>query len=227
MCKLDSIDIPEIGPVNVVYRESPHQGRLTVRRPDLIVIHYTAGGPASTSAEWFRRPESRASAHFVIPRHPHAVSTPIIQCVPLDREAWHAGRSEWRGQPHVSRWSWGIELANWGPVVYEDGSWRSLVGHRPVERAVEIAGKWYEVFPREQILALGALAAQMIRMAQDLGEPMEIVGHQHVAMPRGRKPDPGPAFPWEAFAAAIEAVGVPVGPRHGVWIYPLHGERLE
>jgi len=37
-----------------------------------------------------------------------------------------------------------------------------------------------------------------------------IVGHQDVAMPRGRKTDPGPHFPWEVvrqrIAAATEGV---------------------
>ena len=47
----------------------------------------------------------RVSAHFLIRRDGE-----LIQFVPCQRRAWHAGQSAWRGRPRCNDFSLGIEL---------------------------------------------------------------------------------------------------------------------
>ena len=225
MSWIQSISVPDVGdvPVDATHR-SPNHSHLDVRSPHIIVIHATAGGSAYSSVQWLCQTEHRprASAHFVMPRDPDV----IYQLVSLDRAAWHAGKSHWAGQDHVSRRSWGIELANWQQVYPDGDRYRTWAGaHVAADAVCEAGGGYWEIYPREQILAAGALTAALIGRMRSLGEIVEVVGHEHISP--GRKTDPGPAFPWEAFAEAIEAAGVKTGPYHGVYIYPLHGKKRD
>ena len=56
--------------------------------PDMIILHYTAGTNSMSSALFLTRPDVQASAHVVIGR-----AGEVIQLVPFNIEAWHAGRS--------------------------------------------------------------------------------------------------------------------------------------
>ena len=47
----------------------------------------------------------RVSAHFLIRRHGE-----LVQFVPVERRAWHAGASCWRGRSRCNDFSVGIEL---------------------------------------------------------------------------------------------------------------------
>ena len=72
--------------------------------PDMIVLHYTAGGNAMSSAHYLARADTDASAHLVIAR-----DGGIIQLLPFDTIAWHAGQSEYAGRIStvilsVSKW---------------------------------------------------------------------------------------------------------------------------
>ena len=94
--------------------------------PDMIVLHYTAGVSAASSADYLVRPEVKASAHLVIGRDGR-----IFQLVPFHVEAWHAGRSRYTGREGLNRFSIGIELDNLGrlqPDSRPGGSVRGLFG---------------------------------------------------------------------------------------------------
>ena len=65
---------------------------------DCIVVHTTEGKIAA-ALDWFGRPESKASAHFVV-----AQDGRIFQCVDESMAAWHAGNAV------VNHRSIGIEL---------------------------------------------------------------------------------------------------------------------
>ena len=73
--------------------------------PDMIVLHYTAGGNAMSSAHYLARADTDASAHLVIAR-----DGGIIQLLPFDTIAWHAGQSEYAGRTNLNRYSIGIEM---------------------------------------------------------------------------------------------------------------------
>lgn len=80
-----------------------------LEKPDTIVLHYTAGRSALSSAFYLCRPDVAASAHLVIGR-----AGEIIQLVPFNIEAWHAGRSFYRGRVEFNHFSIGVELDNLG-----------------------------------------------------------------------------------------------------------------
>ena len=97
-------------------------------KPEFLVIHYTASGPAADIAGYFSRPAAKVSAHLVIPR-----KGAIKQCVPFNVVGWHAGRSEWidrKGKHHVglNTNSIGIEIENWGPMRRTGSGWVSWTG---------------------------------------------------------------------------------------------------
>jgi N-acetylmuramoyl-L-alanine amidase len=171
----------------IQYSASPHVGGVMLW-PSLIVIHYTASGGADASGDvsWFRNPQAKVSAHFVVGR-----DGGIVQCVPVNRVAWHAGKSIWKGKNGCNAFSIGIEVDNWGILTKRaDGKFYSHTGVViPDDKVVEINGRYWEVFPDEQVRAVGWLVRSLrgsIRTLQD------IAGHRDIAP--GRKVDPGDAW---------------------------------
>lgn len=196
---------------SIPWAPSPHFSSRRQKEPEALIIHYTAGGRASGTVAWFANPISGVSAHFVIGRNGLIVQTVDLGCV-----AYHAGLSEMtlRGEScsGVNGFSIGIELANRG-WLHEDEAgnfWYSsrkemkpYRGIDPIEATLsfdfglDVEG-WWEPYPEIQIDALDLL----IKMLADNGyrkAVSRIRGHESVAMPMGRKIDPGPLFPWERF----------------------------
>lgn len=98
----------------------------------------------------------------------------VYRCVPDDLIAWHAGTSVLWGEEHVNRWSLGIEL-----VDDHDG----------------------DLYPEPQVGALIDLTTDLCwRYRIPLNR---VVGHEHIAVPRGRKVDPGDDMPWFVLLAAV------------------------
>lgn len=112
-----------------------------------------------------------ASAHFMIDREGM-----ICQLVPLDFQAYHAGRSSYRGHQYLNRWSIGIEN----------------IGHDKAN------------FTDDQYQANARLCRELMDRYQMRYQ--DIVGHSDIAVPDGRKVDPGPTFDWEVLRDYIEAV---------------------
>jgi N-acetyl-anhydromuramyl-L-alanine amidase AmpD len=92
---------------------------MPVRR--CVVIHYTEGGSAMSSIDWWRQPQNRKNdlgAHFVIDR-----DGTIYQVRSCNRTMSHAGVSRWRDPKtgilhrNLNSCSIGIELANAGSEV--------------------------------------------------------------------------------------------------------------
>jgi N-acetylmuramoyl-L-alanine amidase len=110
-------------------------------------------------------PDSKVSAHYVVFEDGR-----LVQCVPEDKRAWHAGVSYWAGEVDVNSRSIGIEIVNPG---HEFG---------------------YPDFPRRQIAAVIALCKSIIARRGPIS-PERILGHSDVAP--SRKQDPGEKFPWE------------------------------
>jgi AmpD protein len=61
------------------------------------------------------------SAHLLIRRDGE-----IVQYVPFDLRAWHAGRSEYRGQENCNDFSIGVELEGSDDLPYTDAQYRCL-----------------------------------------------------------------------------------------------------
>jgi len=63
----------------------------------------------------------RVAAHFLIRRDGE-----LIQFVPGDKRAWHAGVSHWRGRERCNDFSIGIELEGSGDVPFEAAQYEAL-----------------------------------------------------------------------------------------------------
>lgn len=92
----------------------------------------------------------------------------LLQLVPLAKRAWHAGRSCLFGRPDVNSSSIGIDLV-FQPEVHDD--------YTDVQ---------YEILNKVLQLLMGLYPIS----------PYRITGHEQVALPPGRKLDPGPRFDW-------------------------------
>jgi len=143
------------GGEQIEYRPSPNHGREIT--PRLIVIHYTGDNSCEGAVSWLTSPGSRVSAHLVVDK-----DGTVYQLLPFNIAGWHAGRSEYDGQPYVNNFSIRIEKVGSG-----------------------------DFFPDEQVEANRAIIAALFA-----AYPIEdVVGHEDVAP--GRKPDPGPNYPWD------------------------------
>ncbi|MDO9500446.1 N-acetylmuramoyl-L-alanine amidase [Falsiroseomonas sp.] len=188
---------------DVPFDATPHMGREIT--PRFLVMHYTAGGSALNSVRAIRN--RGLSAHFFVDR-----DGAIIQTVPCNRLAHHAGPSQWRGHDGLNNCSIGIEIANLGWFDRKEAAgWtRSDLGGRCLpEPEVLIArhrnggpSMGWEAYPEAQLKALAALT-EAIRAAYP--SIQEVVGHDDISP--GRKLDPGPAFPLARFQHLGGAAG--------------------
>ena len=186
---------------------SPNTGGAFPEPPHILVVHFTSGAGARSSAEWFRSPENRSSsAHLVIDR-----DGTVFQCVPFDTVAWHAGRSQWRDIVGLNRHSLGIELANWGDLTRRGGAWVTPGGVPIADPVVAVHRNGnpdgsrspigWEPYPEAQMRAILGVARALVA-----GYGItEIVGHDDIAPTR--KSDPGPAFDMARFRAAVLGSG--------------------
>jgi AmpD protein len=65
----------------------------------------------------------RVSAHFLVRR-----DGALVQFVPLQRRAWHAGLSHWRGAERCNDFSVGVELEGTDRASFTDAQYRCLAG---------------------------------------------------------------------------------------------------
>jgi N-acetylmuramoyl-L-alanine amidase len=142
-----------------------HDVRKLGRPPDMIVLHYTGMQSGEAALARLCSSESKVSAHYVVFEDGH-----IVQCVPEEARAWHAGVSSWAGETDINSCSIGIEIVNPG---HEFG---------------------YRNFPLRQIAAVITLCKTIITRRGPISAE-RILGHSDVAP--ARKQDPGEKFPWE------------------------------
>ncbi len=98
----------------------------------------------------------RVSAHCLIRRDGE-----LVQYVPFDQRAWHAGRSSYAGRRRCNDFSIGIELEGTDTAPYT----------------------------KEQYQQLAQVAAELIATYPQLNR-QRIVGHQHIAPVRKTDPGP-------------------------------------
>jgi N-acetylmuramoyl-L-alanine amidase len=163
--------------------------------PDSIIIHYTAGSSASSSAAWLRRSEVKASAHIVIGR-----DGSVHQIVPFNIQSWHAGVSAYGGRSGYNKFSIGIELDNAGFLtktgnVFLASFGRTYSADEVLKAKHQHEGKerYWHTYTEAQIDSCREICELLI----DQYKIKEILGHDEIAP--GRKQDPGPAFPMNRF----------------------------
>ena len=181
----------------ISFRGTPNcGGELRAR---YLVFHYTAGRSAASSVESLctRKPQGNASAHLVLARDGH-----IMQLAPFNVVTWHAGISQWKGLVRLNRASIGIELDNAGALSRVGDKFIAWFGKQYGASDVLLAEHkhgggtrpWhvYTEIQIERALELAELLVNYYGLE-------DVLGHEDIA--RGRKQDPGPAFPLEAIAS--------------------------
>ncbi len=147
---------------------------------DALVIHDTATLSAASVLATFDNPAEQRSSHFLLDR-----DGTTYALVPVARKAWHAGVSSLWGREDVNAYSVGIELVD---------------VDRPAPGAVTVGDG--ETYTDAQLTALLALTVHLVETLPAI-TLHRIVGHEHIAVPRGRKVDPGPDFPWREYLDAV------------------------
>lgn len=138
-----------------------------------VVIHYTGSMNIEGTIAWFKNPASKVSAHYVIGRDGR-----LVQMVPDDKVAWHAGRSSMR--PHLP-----------------DGDPRKELNVNSFSIGIELTGTHDSGFERAQLNTLYGLLERLV--AKYRIPPERVVGHADVSP--GRKIDPDgyhKQFDWDA-----------------------------
>ncbi|HZD91107.1 MAG TPA: N-acetylmuramoyl-L-alanine amidase [Pseudolabrys sp.] len=154
----DSFMVAEVVP-------SPNHDQRVGGAPDMILLHYTGMQSGDAALRRLCATESKVSAHYLVFEDGR-----IVQCVPEERRAWHAGVSSWAGETDINSRSIGIEIVNPG---HEFG---------------------YREFPLRQTAAVIALCKAILTRRGPI-PPERVLAHSDVAP--SRKQDPGERFPWQ------------------------------
>ncbi len=181
----------------VAWQPTPNIGGAL--KPRFLVVHYTAGSSCASSIASLctKKPQGNASAHVVIGR-----DGTITQLAPFNTVTWHAGVSQWLGIEGLNQASIGIELDNAGPMNAQGDRFVAWFGREyPASEVLMAAHKhggpvrpWH-AYTEAQIgrcLELAELLCQHYGLR-------DVLGHDDIA--RGRKLDPGPAFPLASIAS--------------------------
>jgi len=113
-------------------------GRPAGVAPDLIVVHGISLPPAQFGGPWIDRlftntlpahhhpyfadiAARKVSSHLLLRRDGE-----VVQYVPFQRRAWHAGVSSYRGREKCNDFSIGIELEGADEIAYEPAQYRML-----------------------------------------------------------------------------------------------------
>ena len=129
-----------------------------------IIYHYTGMISETKAINRLTSVKSKVSCHYFIKR-----DGSVILMVPVNYEAWHAGKSNWKKDKSLNKKSIGIEISNKGHTY----------GYQP--------------FTKKQIKSLIRLTKFLIRKYNI--KKNNILGHSDISFER--KKDPGEKFPWE------------------------------
>lgn len=133
-----------------------------------LVLHYTAlDNPTSLRV----LTQQEVSSHYLIN---DVDDDQIDLLVDESKRAWHAGVSKWKNLDNLNFTSIGIEIVNKG--------------------FTNVNGvKTQYPYPDFQIKKVGELTQDIVKRYNI--SPVNVVGHSDISP--GRKPDPGPLFPWK------------------------------
>lgn len=157
---------------------------------DTVVLHSTDGANAMSSAHYLARNDTSVSAHLVVAR-----SGRVIQLLPFNVRAWHAGVSEYEGRKQLNDFSVGIEIDNAGRLHRRGNSFFSWFNREyPPEEVFTTVenghAAYYHGYTREQIGRVAEICALL--KARYLIR--RLLRHSDITV---RKTDPGPAFPFD------------------------------
>jgi N-acetylmuramoyl-L-alanine amidase len=186
-----------VGP-QIEFRQTPNCGG-ALARPRFLVLHYTAGRSAAGAIASLctHKPQGNASAHAVLAR-----DGTITQLAPFNVVTWHAGVSAWDGVVGLNNASIGIEIDNAGALNRVGERFVAWFGADIAAGEVLLAAHKHGGPVRPWHAYTEAQIERCLEMAEVLVQRYgigDILGHDDIA--RGRKLDPGPAFPLAAIAS--------------------------
>jgi N-acetylmuramoyl-L-alanine amidase len=186
--------------VGTVYMAAALIGRQIT--PRIVVLHDTAGRLTKGNSAAYLASSPKVSVHFVIERDGE-----VIQLVPTDRRAAHAGQSAFNGAQGCNDFSIGIEIVNPGRMTrVADTVARTWWGevfsteHAAIEDVTTPEhgqGLWMR-YTEEQVAAVLSLLEVLFR---DIPTLTDITTHWYISP--GRKVDTNPLFPLEHVHARI------------------------
>ena len=130
---------------------------------NFVIIHYTGMKSETAAIERLCNPKSKVSSHYFIKKNGE-----ILNLIPDNYIAWHAGKSRWKKKNFLNKNSIGIEIQNPGHSFN------------------------YPNFSEKQIVALKKLLRFLMKKYKVLKK--NVLGHSDIAPER--KKDPGEKFPW-------------------------------
>ncbi len=162
-----------------------------------IVIHSTVEPTTEGTEGIFLNAAKKVSAHFVVGKDGR-----VVQMVPVEKRAWHAGKSMLDGVSDVNSYSIGIEMVNLNDGV--------------------------DPYPPAQVEAVAGLI-RLIRSRYNVPDN-RVVSHAQIAQPAGRKSDPV-GFDFEALLKLARtpetSTSVPTGSRPTPTTVPMPAGRHE
>ncbi|WP_322895196.1 MULTISPECIES: N-acetylmuramoyl-L-alanine amidase [unclassified Yoonia] len=172
--------------------------------PTVVVIHDTASRlEPGNAARYLQDNDAKVSVHFVLER-----DGKVVQQVPTNRRANHAGKSTFHGTDNVNGFSIGIELVNVGrmtgsPDAAHAVTWfkeRFDTGQPDIEyvSTPEHGTAWWQDYTPEQIAALIDLLSGLFGYVKSL---KYITTHWYISP--GRKTDTNPLFPLASVCARV------------------------
>lgn len=189
--KIEKVDKVEITPaLKVTPEESTNLGKFTIEktnqpatgknsRINYVILHYTV---IDDEASLRVLTTKNVSAHYLVTTKEQ---DPIYSLVPDYERAWHAGASAFGGRSNLNDTSIGIEIVNPGLMDKKVKTDRVTAPFPPKE--------YYVPFNESQVEKIAFLLKDLIEKYNV--PPQHIIGHSDIAP--GRKPDPGPQFPWK------------------------------
>ena len=160
-----------------------------------IIMHFTTGTRIESTIAHFRNHLSGVSAHLLIARDGR-----VIQFLPFDKIAFHAGYSWWERVSNLNQYSIGIELDNAGILSQGKTGWFRK-GIRIADEDVLLAAhkresklRGWHTFTDIQL----DVAERIVKaLAEHYGgiDKIIMLGHDDVNL--ANRLDPGPAFPME------------------------------
>lgn len=185
----------------VAFQQAKNIGREIV--PEIVILHDTASRiTKGSAATYLASAPNGVSVHFVV-----EIDGTVVQQVPTNRRAGHAGKSSFHGRSNCNDFSIGIEIVNPGRMTrlsdtqcatwYGETFATNLFGIREVEAPQHGRGLWMP-YPEAQMTAV----LDLLRALFD-GIPTlrDITTHWYVSP--GRKVDTNPLFPLEHVRARI------------------------
>ena len=145
---------------------------------NFVIIHYTGMKSETAAIKRLCNSKSKVSSHYFIKKNGE-----ILNLIPDNYIAWHAGKSRWKKKNFLNKNSIGIEIQNPGHSYN------------------------YPNFSEKQIVALKKLLRFLMKKHNVLKK--NVLGHSDIAPER--KKDPGEKFPWhrlskEGFCICISPV---------------------